>query len=306
MSLPSSPTPAHEERIGVFCALGAFLLWGVFPLYWGLLRDVNALEITAHRVLWMIPACLLIAAAGGQLGKVRALLTTPRLLPILGVSAGLISFNWALYVWAATHGEVLQASLGYFISPLLNVLTGMLFFHERLRPLQWAAVALAAVGVLYAGLAQGAFPLLGLSLALSFAAYAAVRKAAPVASIPGVLAEAVLIAPLALGWLMLQSSRGAALFLSGDPVIDLLLIGGGAMTAAPLLLYGVAARRLQISTLGLLFYINPSLQFLVGAMIQGEPVTTPRLILFGFVWVGLGLFTWDRRRQARRRREAAL
>lgn len=296
----------RESRAGLIYGLTAFGIWALFPLYWQQLEHVDAVEILAHRALWTAPVCALVLVYHRQLAEAFKVFTQPKVLALLALSTAMISFNWGVYIWSVTHDEVLQASMGYFLNPLVNVLAGLMLFGEKLRKGQWFAVGLAASGVVFAGLAQETFPWVGISLAVSFGAYGALRKLVPVSAVPGLLVETILILPIAAGYILWLWQAGAGNFLMGDLETDLWLLGAGVMTAVPLLAYVAAARRLPISTVGMLFYITPSGLFLMATLVYGEAVTISDMVTFGFIWAGLILFTLERQHHARRLRETAL
>ncbi|RED53990.1 EamA family transporter RarD [Aestuariispira insulae] len=302
---PSAVT-GDENRAGLFFGLTAFGIWALFPLYWERLDHVDAVEILAHRALWTAPICALVLAYNRELREAFKVFRQPRTLALLALSMAMISFNWGVYIWSVTHGEVLQASMGYFLNPLVNVLAGLTLFREKLRLGQWFAVGLAATGVVYAGFAFDTFPWIGVSLAVTFGAYGALRKMVTVSAVPGLFVETLLILPFALGYMLWLYQTGTGQFLVGDLSTDLLLLGAGIMTAVPLLCYVAAARRLPISTVGMLFYITPSGLFILATTLYGETVTVSDMITFGFIWAGLILFTFERQRHARRLRETAV
>lgn len=274
------------------------MTWGVLPLYWTLLRDVSPLEVLAHRIIWTLPFAGLMVQLGRQWGVVGAVLRQPRQLGLLAVTALLIALNWGLYIWAVAKSRVIEASLGYYLTPLVSVLLGIIVFGERPRPLQWLAVALAAAGVGLMLVAEGMLPWVSLTLAGSFGLYGALRKYSQADSSAGLI-ETALLAPLCLGWMAwLWVNRQAAFTYTGLGT-DLLLIGSGIVTALPVLWYVAGARRLPLATVGILFYLNPTIQFLLGVLVFGEPLSMPRLYTFGLIWLGIALYISDglRRRQ---------
>lgn len=275
------------------------MTWGVLPLYWTLLRDVSPLEVLAHRIIWTLPFAGLMVQLGRQWGVVGAVLREPRQLGLLAVTALLIALNWGLYIWAVAKSRVIEASLGYYLTPLVSVLLGIIVFGERPRPLQWLAVALAAAGVGLMLVAEGMLPWVSLTLAGSFGLYGALRKYSQADSSAGLLIETALLAPFCLGWMAwLWVNRHGAFTYTG-PGTDLLLIGSGIVTALPVLWYVAGARRLPLATVGILFYLNPTIQFLLGVLVFGEPLSMPRLYTFGLIWLGIALYISDglRRRQ---------
>lgn len=275
---------------GIAYALSAYGIWGLFPIYWKALEHVDVLEVVAHRIAWTVPFVALVLTANGGWAPVRTVLRTPTRIFALCLTTIAITLNWGIYIWAVGHERVLEASLGYYLSPILSVTVGFLAFRERLTRLQIAAVALAALGVLNEVFAYGDVPWAALGVGISFAIYGAVRKATPIDAPSGLLLETALLAPCAAAWMLWLALQGHADFLHVNPATDVLLVLGGAVTAIPLLFYVGAARRLPLSTLGLLFYLTPSLQFAVGIFVYGEPFPPTRAITFVLVWVGLVIF----------------
>jgi chloramphenicol-sensitive protein RarD len=281
---------AAPPRAGLLLALGAFVSWGLLPLYLRLLRAVPAIEVVAHRVAWsLILLVVLVLATGRARGVLAA--ARGRTLLLLAASAALIGANWLIYIWAVQHGHVLEASLGYFINPLVNVALGVAVLRERIGRVQALAIAVAAAGVVALAVSGGGAIWVPLSLAISFGLYGLIRKIAAIDAIGGLTVETALLllpALLVIGW---TSSTGAAAF-GQDRTLDLLLIGAGAITAAPLLMFAAAARRLRYATLGLLQYISPTLQFAEAALLFGEPLRPIHLVTFGLIWIGCALYAW--------------
>lgn len=291
---------AVVDRRGLLAAVFAFALWGVFPLYWHLLKAVPALQIIAHRVIWcgvFVVGYLLLVDGRGWL---RHALSGARVGRMLLLSSVLISFNWGLYIWAVTHGRVVESSLGYFINPLVNVLLGVLVLRERMNRVQWLAVAIAALGVLWLGLAYGQPPWIALALAISFGIYGLIRKLAAVEAVPGLAVESVILFPLAFAWVLYATSQGVGAFASGDLRTDLLLVVGGALTALPLIGFAYGARRIPYATIGLLQYLSPTLQLICGTMILGEPFDGAQAIGFACIWTALALYAADGWRRSQR------
>jgi chloramphenicol-sensitive protein RarD len=298
-------TPAPLDRRGLAAAIGAYALWGVFPLYWYLLKSVPALQIIAHRVIWcglFVGGWLLLRDGPGWL---RRALAAPRVAPLLVASGVLIGANWGVYIWAVTHGRVVESSLGYFINPLVSVLLGVMLLHERLNRAQWAAVALAALGVLWLTVMHGALPWVSLFLALSFGFYGLIRKVAAVDAMPGLAIESGVLLLPALGWLAWSEAQGTGAFGHGGALRDVLLAFGGALTALPLIGFAYGARRIPYSLVGLLQYISPSLQLLVGVTLLGEAFSTTQAVGFGCIWLGLALYALDGWRRSRATAAAA-
>lgn len=283
------PTNA-ETRNGLFAAMGAYFLWGFLPLYFKLLGDTPPTVILAHRIVWSVPTALVLIFAAGKWGELVGLWRQPRVLLTLLVSSLAIAANWTIYIWAVTNHRVLEGSLGYFINPLVTFAFAAFFFGERFRPLQLVAVGVAAAGVLNQTLVVGQFPWISLSLAVSFAIYGAIRKTTPVDSRVGFGMEAIWLAPAAAAYLLFFLPAGTQAFGNSDPGFVGLLLLAGPMTAAPLILFAMGARRLKLSTIGVLQYIGPSLQFVL-ALWLGEPFTTGHAVTFGLIWMGVILFT---------------
>lgn len=299
-----SPTVSPGlDRKGLAIAIGAFVIWGLMPLYWHLLKIVPALQIVAHRVLWSAVLVALWLAWSQGRGWFAAILRNRRLAAMLTLAGLCIGINWSLFIWAVNAGHVVETSLGYFINPLLSVLIGVLFLRERLNALQWVSVAIAACGVLWLTFNYGSFPWIALSLAASFGAYGLIRKLAPVDSVAGIGFEnAVLLLP-ALVLLVSREVSGQGGFLPGASAwgwgVDLLLVFGGALTALPLIGFAYAVRRVPLSTVGLMQYISPTLSFLTGVFFFHEPFDRDRAIGFVFIWIALALFMTDSLRRAR-------
>ena len=283
---PDSP-PRSDSRRGLAQGIGAYVLWGLLPVYFALLEGVNAGEVVADRVLWSLVFMLVIVAAMGRSARLRAALRDRRAVLMLAMSATLISINWLVYVWAVQSHHVLAASLGYFLNPLVNVVLGMIFLRERLSRVQAAAVGLAATGVLVLALAAGAGLWVSLVLAFSFGFYGLIRKLAPVESIEGLTIETALLTPVAAAYLIWL---GPAMAFGSTPGLSVLLAAAGVITAIPLLLFAAAARSLRYSLLGLLQYIAPTMQFLLAVFAFGEPVTRAHIVCFAFIWSGLALY----------------
>ena len=292
------------RRAGFLFGLGAYLCWGVLPLYFKLLAAVPAVEIVANRIIWSLPFLALLVTAWRRWGLIRAALSAGRILVTLAVTAALIAANWLIYVWAVVHGFVLETSLGYYLNPLFNVLLGVFLLKERLSRAQVGAVLLAAAGV--AALAWGATSGLwiSLSLAISFGLYGFIRKIAPVDALEGLSVETALLAPFSLSYL-LWAHQGPAGLAAFGPALTALLVVGGALTAIPLLLFNAAAKRLPYSTLGFLQYIAPSLQFLLAVLVFGERFTAAHALCFGAIWAALAIFAAEGLRLGRARARAA-
>jgi chloramphenicol-sensitive protein RarD len=283
-------TTTHSR--GLAHGLAAYSLWGLFPLYWKMLTHVPALEVLAHRIVWSCVLLIALVEWRRRSGTAWPRLSS-RIIVIYAVAAILIGVNWFLYVWAVTSNLVLQTSLGYFITPLVSVVFGVAMFGERLRPLQWAAVAVAAAGMVYLALSVGGVPWVSLGLASSFGAYSIVKKQAPLAAVEGVTLETAILWLPAAAFLALLAWRGTGVFLRLSPATDLLLIAGGLVTIVPLLLFASSLRLIPLSTVGILQYISPSLQFLLGVLLYHEPFGRAQLVGFVAVWAALAGFTID-------------
>ncbi|MGV8039228.1 MAG: EamA family transporter RarD [Thermoanaerobaculaceae bacterium] len=292
-----SDSPGH--RSGVVCAVAAFLMWGLFPLYWKPLAAVPAIEVVAHRTFWGMLSVAVWVTLRGRWAAVSAVIRSPRTLAVLAGTAALIGFNWLLYIWAVTHDHVMESSLGYFINPLVNVLLGVVVLRERLGRLQTAAVALAGVGVAVLAVGYGRFPWIALGLATSFALYGLARKTVAADAVIGLLVETSLLAPFAAAFLLAREHAGAGAFGHSGVWPTALLLLAGPVTAVPLVLFTEGARRLPLSTVGLFQYISPSCQFLLAVLVYREPFTASHAATFGCIWAALALLTWDLRRHLR-------
>ena len=276
---------------GPLAAALAYILWGLFPIYIKQVAAVPALEIVLQRSAWSLAVMLSLLLAMRRFAWLRQVVRQPRTLALFALSALLLACNWLLYVWAVNAGRLLDASLGYFINPLVNVLLGYAVLHERPRPLQWAAVALAAAGVLWLALGAGHVPWVSLVLALSFGFYGLLRKTAPLGATEGLALETLLLAPLAVGGLLWLGATGQGHFGQGDLRLDALLIAAGPATAIPLLLFASGARRVSMATLGLLQYLGPSIQFVLGVAVYHEPFSASRGVGFALIWAALALYS---------------
>lgn len=290
--------PAPPTRAGLLYGLGAYLIWGFLPAFFKLLESVTAGEIVAQRIVWSLAFLAVLVLVARRWSGICAALRDRSALLLLSATAALIAVNWLVYVWAVNNGHILAASLGYFLNPLVNVAMGVLLLKERLGRIEIAAVALAAIGVAILAASAGEALWISLSLAFSFATYGLLRKIATVDALDGLAVETLILAPFALGWIVWLSS-GETLAFSEEFGISLLLIAGGALTAIPLLLFAAAARRMDYSRLGLLQYLAPTIQFLLGVFAYGEPLTTAHLICFCFIWAGLAVYGYGTWRQAR-------
>ncbi|MGY1914746.1 EamA family transporter RarD [Blastococcus sp. SYSU DS0973] len=288
-----------ERRLGVVSGLGAYALWGMFPLYFPLLEPAGGLEIVAHRVLWSLLFVGLLLTVVRRWGHVRAAVGSPRTLLVLAGAAVLIALNWLIYVYGVNSGQVVETSLGYFINPLVSVLLGVVVFAERLRPLQWVAVGIAAVAVVVLTVDYGRPPWIALGVALTFGFYGLMKKLVKVEAAPGLFLETALVAVPAGVVLAVLHTGGSGTFANAGVGHALLLASAGVATAVPLLLFAAAARRIPLSTVGLLQYLTPLMQLAIGVFVYGEPMPPARLAGFVIVWVALAVFTVDTLRHAR-------
>lgn len=288
------PTAALSAALpGVGYALAAFGLWGLFPLYFKAVSAVPASEVLAHRVVWSVVFVGLLLLLVRQWGTVGAILRDPGRRSRLIVSSLLISTNWLIFIWAVAHDRVLEASLGYFITPLVSVLLGRIVLGERLFRLQWLAVLLAGVGVIWMLIGVGVVPWVALGLAATFGSYGLARKLADVPAIPGLFVETLIVGPPALGWLLWLGLDGAGEFGLHGVGFDLLLIAAGLVTAIPLILFAQATRRLRLASVGLFQYIVPTMQMLLAVFLFDELFTPQHAITFGCIWIGLALYSFS-------------
>jgi chloramphenicol-sensitive protein RarD len=293
-------TPQRLSSRGLLAGTAAFTIWGLFPIYLHPLSVVPAVQVIAHRVTWSCVLLIGYLAVRGELGRLTATLARARLVAGLTTSACLISCNWLVYVWSVTHAHIVDTSLGYYINPLVNVALGVLVLRERPNPVQWAAIALAAVAVAYLTLLAGRPPWIAFALAFSFSLYGLVRKIISVEALPGLATETLLLLPLAAVYLAWCQSAGTGAFMSAGAPITALLVGSGIVTAVPLFLFAYAARALPYSTVGVLQYIAPSLQLVCGVLMYHESFAPARAAGFALVWVALLVYAADGLWRARR------
>ncbi len=295
-----------ERRLGVASGLAAYSLWGLFPLYFPLLEPAGGLEIVAHRVVWSVVFVALLLTAVRRWGHVRAAVADVRTLLVLAGAAVLIAANWLIFVYGVNSGHVVETSLGYFVNPLVSVVLGVVVFGERLRRLQWAAVAIAAVAVVVLTVDYGRPPWIALGLAGTFALYGLMKKMVRVDAAPGLLVETALVTLPAVGVLAFLQADGTGTFGDAGTGHALLLASSGIATAVPLLLFAAAARRIPLSSVGLLQYLTPLMQLSIGVFVYDEPMPPARLAGFVIVWLALAVFTADTLRHARARTRRAL
>ncbi|WP_438043136.1 EamA family transporter RarD [Sorangium sp. So ce128] len=301
MRTPEDARDSRQEAAwGVAYGIAAYSSWGVVPVFWKQLRHVGAVELLAHRTVWSLLSFVALTLATGQGRALGAALRDRRVVAAMAVTGALVSANWVLFIYAVAVGRVLDASLGYFINPLLSVLLGMLFLRERLRPAQWLALGLAASGVVYLAVRAGSIPWIALGLASTFGVYGLLRKVAAVGSLPGSTLETSFIAPLGAAYLAALHVEGAGAAGRTDLRTHLLLAATGIITALPLVWFTNAARRLSLTTVGFLQYLAPSGQFLLAVLVYDEPFTTAQAVSFACIWTGLAVFSVDAVLRARR------
>ena len=298
MSLPASSTnpaahSAASAKAGALAAAVCYFSWGLVPLYWKQLAGINPVELIAHRHVWSLVFVLALVAAQGTFREVRAALATPRSLGLNFLSATLLTANWLLYVWGVNTGHVIECSLGYFLVPLVNVALGRWILHEHLRRLQWIAIACAAAGVALMVAQLGRPPWIALAIAGTWGAYGLLRKKSPLGSLIGLTVETLLLAPFAVGFLLWQHHTGAGALGRVDALTQVLVLSAGVITAVPLLLFAFGARRIRLSTMGLLQYLAPTVQFVLGVWVYHEPFSRERIAGFALIWLGLALYTAD-------------
>ncbi|TMP71070.1 EamA family transporter RarD [Pseudoalteromonas sp. S1609] len=295
-----------EQRKGAIFACLAFFMWGLAPIYFKMIQHVSAFEILMHRVIWSVVFLIVVVSVLSYWDKIKRILIQPKLILMLVVTSTLLGFNWGLFIWAINNNHMLDASLGYYINPLLNVLLGMVFLNERLRKLQGVAVALAFTGVLLQLISFGSFPVVAFSLATSFALYGLLRKKLQVDALPGILIEALILLPVALTYWWLMVPTETSNLPVNDWLTNALLVSAGIVTTLPLLCFTGAAKRLQYTTLGFFQYIGPSLMFILAVVFYGEVFDAERVITFACIWSALAIFSWDSYHQSRKRRKAAI
>ena len=278
-------------RKGILYATACYTAWGLFPLYFKALSEIPPMEILFHRMLWALIFLVMVLAWRKQWSWIPLLFKQPKLIAGFATSAVLLSANWFIYIWAINNDRVVDASLGYFMTPLVNVLLGYALLHERMRRIQWWAVGIAASGVLWLTFQTGHPPWIGLSLAFSFGIYGLLRKTAALGALEGLSLETFLLFPFALAYLSILTINGQSAFLHNSGPTQLLLLAAGPITAIPLLLFAAGARRIPMATLGLLQYISPSIQLLLGVWLYHEPFSIERLIGFAAIWLGLIVYS---------------
>ena len=285
-----SSSDSANQKQGLIYAVLAYTIWGLFPIYWRPVMDLNVWQIVAHRVVWSAVFLAILLAWRGEWWQVIKAFQTKKTLLVFAISSVLLSSNWLIYIWAVTHGHIVDASLGYFINPLVNVFLGWVFFKERLSTVQYLALILAAIGVLWLTYLSDSFPWVAISLALTFGIYGLMRKIAPLGALSGLALETFLLVPFALGFLIFAASDGTLEFTNLSTLAIVVLVGSGIATSVPLLMFAAGARRVSLATMGMIQYISPTLLFLSGLYIFHEAFNPTRFVGFLWVWAGVLLY----------------
>ena len=284
---------------GFWSGVAAYTIWGLVPLYWKLLKHVPAIQVLSHRIVWSLAVLIILIAALRPGRRTTLGAVSGRVVGLYAVAAALIAANWFLYIYAVNAGFIVETSLGYYITPLVNVLFGVLFFHERMRPAQWVSIAFATAGVVELTYAYGTLPWIAFGLAASFGSYGLAKKKAPLDPIEGLTLETAILAPVAILYLVMLHRTGEGAFLRTGPTSDAAMIGGGIVTTVPLLLFAAAVRTVPLSVIGILQYIGPTLQFVLGVFVYHEPFSRTQLIGFSIVWAALAIYAGDSLRARR-------
>jgi len=288
-------------KTGILYALGAYVLWGIIPVYFKQLGSVSPMEVLTHRVIWSVLVLFLLLMFTGGLSRLKTILQQPKVLAALFVTAAIISLNWLIFIWAVSENRILETSLGYFINPLVSIFMGMIFLSERLRPAQWLAISLAGAGVAYQLILHGSLPWVALVLAFSFGFYGLLRKQIPVDAISGLFIETLMMLPAALAYLLWLAQSGTLIFAHQSLQIDLLLMAAGLITSIPLLFFAGAARRLSLTLIGFIQYIAPSITFILAVFVYGESLDNGKLTTFALIWLALIVFSlegfWSQKRR---------
>ncbi|MBI9112582.1 EamA family transporter RarD [Maridesulfovibrio ferrireducens] len=283
----------NRTREGLIFAVSAFIMWGLLPIYWKTLKEVPPLELLCHRVVWSFFFLAVVLSFKKRWAEVITALQDRKVKILLAVSSSLIGVNWFVFIWSINNDHVVEASLGYYINPLVNILLGFIFMKDKLNSMQGAAICCAFAGVLYSVIDLGKFPYIALTLAVSFALYGLVRKVMRVESLPGLFIETTVLIPLAGGYLIWLATEGNLSLGRIGGEADALLLGAGVVTSIPLLCFANGARRLKLMTLGMLQYISPTLMLLLGIFIYNEPFDNARLVTFCFIWTGIAIYLFD-------------
>lgn len=284
-------------RQGIMYGLGAYCLWGILPIYWKLLQHVPALEILANRFIWSAVFVFFLLLVTGKfkvfLSETAAVFSKFKTGTVMLAAAVTISFNWGIFIWAVEAGRIVESSMGYYINPLVSVLFGMVFLREKLDKLQWTAVICAVIGIAIMLVKNGSLPWVSVSLAFTFALYGLLKKIIPVSAMTSIMLETLLIMPVAIGYLYFLSTSGDCTYQSGDLLTISVLIGAGAVTATPLLLFTSCAKLLPLKIVGFMQYLSPTISLFLGIFVYGEVFTSTHMLSFGCIWLGLLFFTWS-------------
>ena len=288
-------------NIGIILGIITYLMWGILPIYWKLLKHVPADQILSHRIIWSFAIVSMVLLFRRQGKTFWNKVSNRKVLGIFLLAAALIGTNWMIYIWAVNAGFIVESSLGYFINPLVNVLLGVIFLKETLRPLQWVPIGLAAIGVIYLTISYGSLPWISLALAFSFGCYGLLKKTTSLLPFEGLTMETGILFLPALAWLLLANHNQTGVFLHTNLETNLLLMGAGIATVVPLLTFAAALKHIPLSLIGILQYIAPTLQFLLGVLVYGEPFTSTQLVGFSIIWAALILFSTESWMHARKR-----
>jgi chloramphenicol-sensitive protein RarD len=280
-----------ESAKGVLLGVLTYAFWGIVPIYFKMIARADPLEILAHRIVWSVAVLLILITAFRRWTSMRRIGSDIRALRFLAGSTLAVALNWYIFIWAVTHNHLLEASLGYFINPLVSVLLGFVFLRERLRPVEWISIGLATIAVLWMTIAAGVFPAISLGVAFSFGLYGLLRKVAGVPSLQGLAIETAMLLPVAGGYLLVRAAAGTIAFGHISMTFDALLVAAGPITAIPLLTFVAAVRRLRLATIGLLQYITPTLQFAIAVSIFREPLNRTRLLAFALIWIAVAIYS---------------
>ena len=287
----------NQSKTGIIYGLACYFIWGVLPIYWKQIGHVNSLEVLASRFIWSVVFVALIILCTGRLqsfkDEARLIFSKTSTAWRMIMAGVMISFNWGIFIWAVSQGHIIETSMGYYINPLVNVLFGMLFLGERLLKLQKIAVACATAGILYLIYQTGSLPWISVGLPMTFASYGLLKKVIPGSAFTTTLIETLIISPVALGFLFYQAQHGGNAYQTGSLHDLFYLVGAGVVTAIPILLFTAAAKLLPFKTIGFLQYLSPSITFLIGVFLYGEPFTTTHAISFGCIWLGLFFYVWS-------------
>jgi len=295
-ALYSSPVPEEEPRLtestkGILFGIATYGFWGFVAVYFKLLVGVSPLEILAHRIVWSVVVLVAIITILRRWPELALVARNRRSLRLLLMSTVLIAANWFVFIWAVTHNHLVEASLGYFINPLVSVLLGFIVLHEHLRTIEWLSIALAAMAVTWLAVGGGTFPWISLSVAFSFGFYGLVRKMAAVPPLEGLTIETAILLPIASGYLLHRAAAGTLMFGHASHSLDLLLMAAGPITAIPLLWFGAAVRRLRLATVGLLQYMTPTIQFCLAVAVYHEPFGSRKIVAFALIWCAVAMYT---------------